>query len=49
MTTYLKCVEVCNFVWPDVEDTLTASSDKDCDISVLPDPRMGMSSITAFD
>ena len=49
MTTYLKCVEVCNLLWPDVEDILTASSDKDCDINILPDPRMGRSSITAFD
>ena len=49
MTTYLKYVELCKFVWPDVEDILTASTDKDCDINTLPDARMDRSSITAFD
>ena len=36
-------------MWPDVEDILTASTDKDCDINILPDPQMDWSSITAFD
>ena len=49
VTNYLKCVELCKFVWPDVEDILTASTDKDCDINILPDPQMDRSSITAFD
>ena len=49
MTNYLKCVELCKFVWPDVEDILTVSTDKDCDINILPDPQMDRSSITAFD
>ena len=35
-------------MWPDVEDILTASTDKDCDINILPDPQMDWSSITAF-
>ena len=38
VSTYLKCVEVCRFVWPDVEGILTASTDKECDINILPDP-----------
>ena len=49
VTNYLKCVELCKFMWPDVEDILTASTDKDCDINILPDPQMDWSSITAFD
>ena len=38
VSTYLKCVEVCRFVWPDVEGILTASTDKECDINILPVP-----------
>ena len=49
VTTYLKCVEVCRFVWPDVEGILTASTDKDCEINILPDPQVDRSTITAFD
>ena len=49
MTTYLKYVELCKFVWPDVDDILAASTDKDCDINILPDARMDRSSITDFD
>ena len=49
VTNYLKCVELCKLMRPDVEDILTASTDKDCDINILPDPQMDWSSITAFD
>ena len=49
VTNYLKCVELCKFVRPDVEDILTASTNKDYDINILPDPQMDRSSITAFD
>ena len=38
VSTYLKCVEVCRFVGLDVEGILIASTDKDCDINILPDP-----------
>ena len=33
VTNYLKCVELCKFMWPDVEDILTASTVTDCDIN----------------
>ena len=49
VTNYLKCVELCKFMWPDVEDVLPACTDTDCDINILPDSQMDWSSITAFD